>query len=508
MLSLALGLGLTGFSNNLVVVNRLAIIGDSRQRYGWRTWYKGCAVADAKGLILDPLGVGVAVTVDGSSGTLEYRASDASLRWTAPSDTAGSWVAIGDGGRMTLQSGSADKWLKLSIRPDALPATDQTITTTHTGSLYQIGNWEGAWQQALSALRRPFTWSEIAYLGHGGLTTAGAVALEDAYASANGADGYDVIRVGTNDISGGITTAEEMLGNMVQFLSARYALGRKLVVVGEHARWGSAVGTPMSAGQLATLQEYNAGLQAWCAARPVRTRYLDTYTPTVDTGYSDGRPLSGMLSDHVHDAVAGSSIVIGNQIATALQQLGLSPGTYSDWQDAGNLYPDGEMQGTTGTVTSPCTGTAPTNITVSRATGTTAAAVSSIEARVDGGVGNWVRLAITATNANEVIQCRGRAIALATLGVAVGDVIRVEADLDIVNATNLRDVYVFAQFSVAPIIRTQVIAPAVVQSSTLRSPEIPIPAGSTAVAVYAYIYTLAGCNAVVRLSNMFIRKMS
>lgn len=67
-----------------------------------------------------------------TTGTLEYRASDRAIRFTAPGDSAGAWVATSKSKRVTIASANPLMTLDLSVFVDLLPGTDGTSTLTLT----------------------------------------------------------------------------------------------------------------------------------------------------------------------------------------------------------------------------------------------------------------------------------------------------------------------------------------------------------------------------------------
>jgi lysophospholipase L1-like esterase len=474
----------------------LAIIGDSRGQDGVQ-WWKNGSSTNWNGLPIGSAFVGPLATEAGN-GTLEYRASDGYMRWAASSDTAGSWTPIVAGWNH-LESGSADKWIKLPVKNlTGMPGTDQSVTVLQSGTVQYAWRSYGYWVRALHQMR----WlnEEPAMCAIGGATSSEVIEQLPYIATQATGPGWDIILLGTNDISGSIASAT-IIANLTTIYDTRAGLGRKLVIVGEHARWGTASGTPMSAGQITIFDAVRAAQQAYAVAGG--HIFIDAYALTYDSGYSDRRPASGMLRDHVHLTEYGAQL-IGEAICEALQyEVGLGDVVSAgDADNALGSFPAGSA-GSLGTGAS---GAAPTNFSLSRASGSTATVVASVEARDDGVSGNIFRMQCAAGASAGIIQLEGTSASstLAALGLAVGDEIYVEVFLDIRDATLLQDVEVFVSFTGAtgtPTLRTNIARTGAALADEVavhRSPTVAIPASTTHVRPYIWVRLPAGSNADIR----------
>ena len=415
--------------------NGLAIIGDSRITDGYQ-WWKNLSSSDWKGLPISGLGLpNPGITAD-SSGSLEYRASDANVRWTAPSDSAGPWTPL-IAGIMTLESGTGGKAAIFGIRDlTTLPGSDQTVTVLVSGSVQY--NWRsyGFWNRALNILRWPNV--SPALLGIGGNTTAQVVGQLPYINTTASGRGYDIFHLGTNDIGNG-TGSATIIANLTAIYDSRRALGRKGVLVGEPARWGVDTSTAMTAGQIVIFDAVNAFMASYAAAHG--WTYIDTFTLTYDSGQSDRRPAAGMLRDTVHYSERGAQIV-GQAIATALGALGIvgdiTPSTSPSIRYFKSF--DGSTGGTGGTGIS---GDIPPAIQVLRALGSDVTAVCALVARTDGKPGNWLEITISATASGQIIEIQPTPSSLhnlATLGLAAGDFIHAEFDAQLLDAVAVRNV--------------------------------------------------------------------
>lgn len=498
------GIEIRGLANR---GNNIAFIGDSRVRYGYRPWHKNITPDNSDGIEADWLGVGPAVTVDSSVGTLEFRAADKSFRWTAPSDAAGEWVAAAAGG-MTCQSATTDKEIYFVLRSIfGLPTTDQSISMTCTGTLYPRTEWTSCVTDVMSRYRNgPVPY----YLGAGGALTSELSELIAWYKWRAEGPGVDVIRVGTNDISNGSVSADSMLSNAYALFNARLDSGRKLAICGEPARWGINTSTALTALQLATLISYNKGLRAFAEARPEQCRYVDLYSISRDPGYIDGRPLSGMLADTVHDGLNGV-VVFSSAIKSAIDTFGCCvPAPYPMAGDAGVVFNNAStwMTGTAGTVGTGFTGQAPTGTLVNRASGSDLAGVSSIVG-ADDHQGKRVHLDLTSTTAGNIAQVSSELPSstptLATMGLASGDVVEFEVDVEVVVGAPTS---IIAFLSLPGSNRQlQILFPAVVGKHHQKSPPIKLLPADTTIRQMCYITMPASSTASVRIGEFITRKI-
>jgi lysophospholipase L1-like esterase len=482
----------------------LAIIGDSRVQLGQWQWRRA-TVADTKGLAYNDSYTGNATAT--GSGTLEYRASDANVRWTAPGDTAGAWVPM-IAGVFRAESASADMYLDVNIRNlTSLPGTDQTLTVAVSSSIATFETVaRGFWCWAMHYQR----WKQTPKcLGIGGNQSADVVAQLPWLETQAGGSGIDVMLLSTNDITVG-TATQTVINNLTTIYDARRALGRKLILVGEYARWGVDAATPITAGQLTSLQAINAFQSSYAAANGCI--YIDTYTGTVDGGFTDGRPRSGMLNDTVHPAQQGAQYIGGLLAAQLIAKAGT--GTQRASGSAGNLLTNGYMSGTTGTISTGATGTAPTSWTVSRSAGADATVTATIVARSDGIAGNWMRLQCAATAGSQQIRAQHATVTLATAGLAVGDSAYIECEIVAQSMVNVNTVQIACQFIGATQgsylyanRETQPSSGMDAAAATLRSIVGKIPPGTTGLRVELYVLPKASSTCDVRFASAAIVKV-
>ena len=490
----------------------VAFIGDSRVYDAEYEW-KNVTFADTLGL---PLSVGFCtgqgITADSTGGgSLEYRASDANLRWTAPGDTAGPWTPMHAGWNL-LESAEAGKGVRIGVRQmTGLPGTNRTVVVSVTGAPQNAWNAYGFGARMMNALR----WRNLApkFLGLGGNTSAQVIEQLPWLEQQASGPGYDVIQLGTNDISGSVAI-ETITANLTNVYDARPAAGRTLVLIGEPDRWGEAAGVPLTSEQRALLDGVNSFMASYAATHGCV--FVDSFALTADAGSSDRRPASWVMRDHVHYSALGAQ-AIGEAAAMALAaSVGFGPQRGSD--DTSNLLGSaGFMAGTTGTASSAgVTGVAPTGWTVTRAIGTDATAAVSVSDRADGVLGRSFQIDSSAASGSNLIQTALGNRTLATLGLAVGDEVFIESEVDIsdvVGGLIECDAYVlFTGASPATSLRClRVVGTTDRQGpevSIRRSPRMRIPAGTTGLRYFVWIRTAGSAAAAVRIASAAIVRVS
>lgn len=480
----------------------LAIIGDSRAQRGKKSYYAATS-ADWKGIPSQGGFIGPGVTSTGT-GTLEYRAADKNFRWTAPGDTAGAWTA-GYAGFIRLESGTSNKYFDFGLRAlTTLPVTDQTVSVTISGDLKLGYNAWGYWSRMLHKMR----WlnGSPKMLGISGSTTAEVIEQLSWLATQATGPGWDVILLSTNDITAGTATAT-ITANLQTIFDARRAQGRRLVLVNEHARWGTAVGTPMTAGQQTTHAAINAFIASYAAANGCVL--VDSYSATYDSGNTDRRPVTGYLVDNVHPHELGAQ-VIGDAVAAALQSV-TGYAAQRQQGSAGNLLSVGYFQGSGGVKGSGVTGTVATGWQVVVNSGN-ANPVCSVEARADGVAGNWQRMQFSSTVAGAFSCTPSPAPTLADLGLAVGDSIYFEAEFDARSLSSVRAINIFVQFTGSALdtvnaCNSDGTSTTLSDTYTLRTPTFVIPAGTTAISLQIRVSHNATSSGDVRVASAAIVKV-
>lgn len=478
----------------------LAFIGDSRVRYGYEYWARVAGTSDNKGLRIDWLGAGP-MSVAGTTGVFEYRATDRHVRWTSPGDTAGPWVPL-QVGEMKFESGSAGMWLRVVVLSlNTLPTTDKTVTIQTYSTISSTTRWRSVTVDVCSRLKKHRR-STVARLGAGTARTSDCLEMMPWYERMAGSPGVDVIRIGTNNISSFPLDYTTAIAEATQLFDARRALGRKLVICGEPARWGVDTSTPMTADQLTAHKAINAAYRAYALQYYADCRFVDLYSISRDPNYLDGRPVAGVLLDTVHDSDTGAEL-FGGAVYAALMSLGLrDDDPPSDDVTAVTLT---WMTGTGGTASTSTTGTVPTSWIVRRITGTTAVNVASIVDFPDRS-GRRIQVDVTTgADGTNRIEVYSSTITLDDIGLSVGDAVEISADIEIVSGEPVL-VEVFP-FIVGTNRRASIFMPKRVGRFVGSGVPIEILPTDTGISLKVYVDIPANSTASFRVGEYAIRKV-
>lgn len=484
-------------------LSKISFIGDSRCWYGSKKYYKNATTTDYNSINMFLEGCGIGITSDSSGGILNYRASDKSFSWTAPNDTQGEYLQITRAGRVRLESGSENKWIELIIKSfNTLPTTDKIVNVSVSGVMsVNIGNNPSMSLQVQGLLEDG---SQINLLGVGGATTSNLLELQEWINEEDSlVGGVDIIRIGTNDISSNLA-ANNIIANAVAFFTNRLKIGRKLVICGESARWGTSVGTPLTSTQLESLLRINEAYFNFCQDND-NCIFVDLYSLSANPNFKDGRPTDGILKDTVHDDVLGS-LIFGNAIYESIKLFGTSNKYPLLKGDFKNLYSFGDMSGTSGTIQVGASGTAPTGTTISRASGSDATVVASILSNSSPSK-YGVKLDITGVTLGNIIQVRLNGIPLSSVGLASGDIINFISDIEIHEATNIVSIDEFVLFNDALSIKNYIARfPLVGAYKKIKSNDIVVPLGATSMTYYLLVKVGHNSTATIELSNIRVVK--
>lgn len=484
----------------------LAFIGDSRARYGYETWYTTAAkVTNAAGFRVDLLGCGPSAPLPASGpGLVEWRASDRMLRWTAPGDTPGPWTQFVGAREYKLESGSPRLWLRARWTSAVAPTDDASFAITLGGDRRVKTTIMGT-SSAIAALLNLHITRPV-YMGAGGAHTADCVEMLPWYAEMAGGDGVDVIRVGANDVSSLIRTIPETIALAYQLFDARRALGRRLVICGEGARWEHAAAIPMTQDQLEMLFALNAAYRDYALRNIATCRYVDLFDISYDPAYEDGRPLDGLLKDGVHEDAAGVALYAA-AIAPAVRDLGIANDPPLSAADS-VLGVQSLMTGTGGGVGANTTGVVPTKWQVRSVAGAPAT-VASIVPAGDGRAGQRLECSVTNGESPGTVNVRSDNPVVFTregLGVAIGDALEICADVEVVSGT-LTSIEGMIYIDGAAR-RGQVFFPVTPGTRSIRC-SVPIeilPTDNDSITPQFYFALPASASAVFRIGNICVRK--
>ena len=126
-----------------------------------------------------------------------------------------------------------------------------------------------------------------------------------------------------------------------------------------------------------------------------------------------------------------------------------------------------------------------------------------------------MRLQVSATSGTQTIQARTGSLSLASLGLAVGDEIYCETEIDLQSVTGgLKEVDCFVLFNgTSPVVTLRTLksydsAPAqAAEASVRRSPTMKIPAGTTDLRFYVWAQTSGAASCDLRVGSVAIVKV-
>jgi hypothetical protein len=480
----------------------IAFLGDSRVRYGYQRWYfTATRTGETGGMRMDIQGAGplTATTAISGPGLVEWSGSTGRLRWTAPGGAPGAWVNFTGPGEYTLPAGEPGAWLRAWWISNNMPASDHSFEVSITGSNRTFLRYDGTPPAVCSALGRHI--APAIGMGAGGAHTQDCVDLLPYYATLSYGPGIDVIRVGTNDISAQSRTIPQTIALAYELFRARLAAGRKLVICGEPARWDTAINIPMPANKLEMLLSLNAAYQDFAIANYEHCRYVDLYSVSADPAYSDGRPVAGIIKDHVHETNSGV-LLFAKYIADAIKDIG-GRADPPIQMPGGIITPNPLMVGTGGIIGAGASGAAPDTFTVRRVAGSNGTIASSIVGYPEKN-GRRIELAIASDGVANTAAIEGTYAVFAGGGVATGDSLEVFADFELVSgAITSAEIFVYLDGTAR---RGSIFFPAVV--GRYASWSIPIEVFGTDIQAraIAYLVVPAGGTAVVRCGGLGIRK--
>lgn len=490
--------------------SNVAFIGDSRARANYTDWgmASNSIPIPSDGMRIQYLGAADTLTTQNSTGTFEYSASLQSLRWTAPGDTAGPWTPL-QVGKMQLESGTPGKWFKVIVFSlQNLPASDFSKTITLSGVLWHMKGPVHSSVQTTHGMPDMIECglygSTLYHLGAGGSTTDDLVQMLPWFSRVASGIGYDVIRSGTNDITNGVAAAVT-ISNMQAVVAERLARGRRVVIVGESARWGSAVGTAMTAPQFTALQAINSGYRAIAAANVGKVEYVNTFLATYDPAYTDGRPASGMLADTVHDSYQ-SAIRIGSAVLCALWRLGLTNANQMAFGDPDVIWPYAWAQGLGGTAGAGVTtvGGIASSYTWARLAGADATATVEMTTFPDR-AGARFDVSWSATAAAQRINVTTPNTNIAPLGWSVGDWVELYVDLEVISAAGSENIEMSLMQNGNSIV-SRLYFPPVPGRYRMSSTPMQITAGVSQILVSGNIYPAASSTGRIKVGDLIIRK--
>lgn len=493
------GGGITASAGNVVLAGfvpaDIAVIGDSRAvgvLNDWSVTAVSPSGVPVSGQYFQVLGAQAGAALN-ETGLYEYNHSTGLHRWTCGADTAGAWQQAVVG-RHLLESGSPGRGLRLLLwRP--LTANVSQAVTLAGFRVHHYRGWLLNRHGLMDRIETEFPGVTAKNLGAGGCRTLDCVNMLPYYARESGGAGVDVWWCGTNDIANNVSSAE-MLASATAVFDARIALGRRVIIIGEHARWGVDTSTPLTELQRTIHAEYNTGLRMYAEARRGHCIFIDSLRLTADVSQTDLRPQAGvigqpgMLFDNVHPGL-GVAQSLHPRVVTAIRSF-IDPAWQPSYATRGPTVVDFDgrswFPGVGGTVTAPTTSTTgvPDNMTVNQTANVTS---SWNKSGLTSEPGVAVECVYSATpGTSQYTRIVSGASSLASLGLAVGNWVQLEAIVEVDSCGEEDKFDVYATFS-GPGIRATTNAAAAPGVYRVKTAPLQVPATTTTIQFRLEIWT-------------------
>ncbi len=514
------GGGITASAGNAVLAGfvpaDIALIGDSRTLGTYLDWSVSVVSPSGvprSGQYAQLLGAQAGAALN-ETGLYEYDHATGKHRWTCGADVPGPWQRAVVG-RHLLESGSPGRGLRMMLwRPHTANISDAVTLAgarTHHWRSYFLNR-----GGLLDDIESEFWGATVKMLGAGGGHTRDMVTLLPYFEREAGGAGVDVWWCGTNDINND-RPAADIIAFAQTVLDARLALGRRIVIIGEHARWGVDTSTPIDAGKRAIHAAYNAWLREYAAAHPGATVFIDALALTRDVAQTDLRPQAGVPGafDMVYDTVhpwLGTKLLLHPLVIAAIRQF-IGPA----WQrsvsakgaDMIDFIGQAWWPGTDGTVT------APTTTTTGTPTGTTANQAANVTSsynktgfRSEPGVA--VECVYSSTpGASQYTRIYTVAQTLIALGLSVGEWLQFECLCEVDSAGINDRIEIYATFNGSSI-RASMQAPCAPGVYRMKTQPLQIPPGSTSINFRLEVWTdtAAASSGKLRFGKFLARKVA
>lgn len=482
----------------------LLIFGDSRAYEGqvlWRGATSPAALNELKDIYCGP------ETSTTTDSTIEFdpRDDDPHIRYAAAGDSFGDWYPIRSGINKVFSGTYGDGLsLRFAISSiDNLPTEQVSTTIRPTGAARYGYEGIGSINRALNIAKWPY--DRVENVAIGGLTSQSALSLLDSSKwVASSLSGSVFIMLGTNDISAQIRTVQEISDNLTQVYNAFENIGLRLIIIEEHARWGTSAGTPMTESQIDLFDGVRAFQRKYANSKG--HIYIPTFDATKDDNFDDRRPASGIIRDNVHPSPYGAGI-IGSLIS---EKITNSSGFGKNISEFSNLFSTGKFEGTGGTTLNGGVGTVPDNWRIRRVVGSSGTITGEIIPKDDG---DWLKMDIDSPSDNSRLELTttGDVSLLTEMGLTVGDKVRVALEYKYENVSGEFQPEIYFQFtgngSSARIHLTVDDTNQSNEEGIYKSQVIEIPESSTRILPTFWFRLNQGSTASVYISNVRIEKI-
>lgn len=289
----------------------------------------------------------------------------------------------------------------------------------------------------------------LSYVGDGGASAKGIIPSDGSAGqlaeilALNPLPTHVLILDGTNGIAQGLTTAQMLAGYQTVWATLLQAGIVPLQLLDLPREWTTDASRKKHMGLNVALM-----IQGPKAGAVI----LDATGDLANIANSNGDPVAALYYDSpaIHPGNSGC-YPPAVKVASYFNSLPLMPG-YHGWSrgdvyeatnnPGGNLLPGSGLNGSTGGALSGTnvSGTVANGMKLELVSGSVTSAVGSLEARADGGAGQWQKIVITAAGASQTWFYPNSDITVAGGNIAVADVLEYGFDFEISGTTGVSNV--------------------------------------------------------------------
>ena len=452
-----------------------------------------------------------------ASAVFEFRASDASVRYTAPNDTAGAWTPI-TRGLMKLESGSTGLECLVGVRVDLLPVSDATYNVTFSNTSTISNSCVGYWNHAQMLSGQLLECVSVQGISSDSLAHINARVSDifeyNSYLEPiSKRPGYVVVQGGTNDVFLYSRTAEDIKSDINSIVSTIKNNGATPILLTITAR--NSATTQL----FAIMQEVNRHILN-IGRTDANVIVVDTFKGTRDPAVLTGAAIANYLIDNAHPSILGA-YRIGKCVAdTLVARIGggvKGSSEHAHGGDTANFYTNVACIGTAGAAGTGVSGTVPTNMTVNRSGSSISTAVSVEQ------VANelpWVVLTSSGATAGDSANLLLSSRVACSSSVAAGQRVigevefsassfsalrRIDLFIDCYNSTTLTSQYIYAS-KLYGSTESSYSIPDTTISGIIRTPiDVKIPDGTTSLGMWCMAVYGASGSGTVKFRNMTLK---
>ena len=291
---------------------------------------------------------------------------------------------------------------------------------------------------------------------------------------------------GTNSVSGGVSAAA-IIADYIEILDTLEAAGKYVFMFAEVPRGGS---NPLASDALRGVLQQISDWVRYVAARRNGVSVVDAWPTLVDPASMTGDPIPGLFRDGLHFGASGAYLA-GAALAEQINGVvspnpGLIKTANSIWSATDNPYgclnANPTMLGTGGTVNATASGSAADSYQITGQTSTGLTIVGS-KATLNGDA--YQRLAVSGTGSSTNPEAVIEQFSGLAAKVSAGDVLQLQALVDVAASANLKAVYLELQIknAGATVISARTgyrdtganYGPTVAYRGVMRTPTVTVP---------------------------------